>query len=101
MPPTSITAKAVSYDTVQIAWEALPCIEHNGNITGYIVNISLNGEVVTSISSLASITDITVPDLLPLQTYSISIAAFNDQGMGPISSPVYVTTPLTGMEGKK
>ena len=94
MPPPDVTAKAVSYDTVQISWGELPCIEHNGLITGYVISISLDGEVVHSISSVGTIT--TVPGLLPLQTYSISIAALNEEGAGPRSSPVFVKTPMTG-----
>ena len=93
-----MTAKAVSYDIVQIGWGELPCIERNGLITGYVVNVSLDGEVVHSISNLANSFVTTVPSLLPLQTYSVGVAALNDQGTGPQSSPVYVTTPLTGMQ---
>ena len=96
VPPPDLITKAVSYDTVQIVWGEIPCIKRNGLITGYVINVSLDGEVVTSISSVGSSTNTTVSSLLPLRTYSVSVAALSDQGTGPLSSPVLVTTPLTG-----
>ena len=96
-PPPDVTAKAVSYDTIQVAWGELPCVEHNGLITGYVVQVSLDGEVVSTTDSVGSSTATTLTSLLPLRTYSVSVAAATEQGIGPHSSPVAVTTPLTSM----
>ena len=91
-----MSAEAVSYDKIQVAWSDLPCLEHNGLITGYVIQVSLDGEIVSATSVGISATA-TLTGLLPLRTYAVSVAAVNAQGTGPHSYPVHLTTPLTSM----
>lgn len=95
-----MTAKAVSYDKVQVAWGELPCLERNGFITGYVVEVSLDDELVNSVDIVDSSMTATLTGLLPLRTYYVHVAAVTDQGTGPHSTNLAVTTPLTSKYNK-
>ena len=95
--PPNVNAEAVGYDKIKVAWGELPCVEHNGLITGYVIKASLNEEIVNTISVGNSTTG-TLTGLLPLRMYTVSVAAVNSLGTGPYSDPVVLTTPLTSMQ---
>ena len=94
--PENVTAEAIRFDMITVNWRQVPCLERNGEITGYVVRASIDGEVVAS-TGVGSANTATLTGLSPLQTYSLSVAAVNSEGTGALSSPIIVTTPLTSM----
>ena len=101
--PENVTAEAIAFDTVKVAWGEVSCLERGGEITGYEVRASIHGGVVGSssvdVSTSVGVTHTaTLTGLSPYQTYAISIAAVNDQGTGPHDTMVIVKTPLTSMQ---
>ena len=91
-----MTAEVIRFDMIVVNWGPVPCLERNGEITGYVVRASIDGEVVAS-TSVGNANLATLTGLSPLQTYALSIAAVNSEGTGTLSSPIIVTTPLTSM----
>ena len=83
--PTSLRVSGVNASSITVQWDTVPCIEQNGDITGYSVqyideslfsqNYSVSGE---------SMTEATIPRLPTI--YSIEVAAVNDAGTGVFSS---------------
>ena len=72
-------------------WETVPCPHQGGPITGYRLHYSNNG----SDSYTVNITgeqnkQFKLTGLTPSTSYSVQVAAVNDKGAGPYS------TPLTG-----
>ena len=94
--PESVTGEAISFDVIVVTWGQIPCLERNGEITGYVVRASNDGEVAAS-TSVGVANAATLTGLSPLQTYALSVAAVNSEGTGMHSSPVFVTTPLTSI----
>ena len=94
-PPVDVRAVATSHDIVRVNWGSVPCQQRNGPITGFVVNITFDGEqpktVTTGLTSSANVTG-----LSPLRTYAISVAAISEQGSGPHSEPQLVQTLPTG-----
>ena len=78
----------VNASSITVQWDTVPCIEQNGDITGYSVqyiNESLFSQNYMYISvSGESMTEATIPRLPTI--YSIEVAAVNDAGTGVFSS---------------
>ena len=92
-PPTSVSATSTS-TTITIQWEAVPCIHHNGDITGYSVQYAVveNGNTWTMSVSGSSITEATISSLMSSTTYFIQVAAVNSAGTGVYSDNCIVHT---------
>ena len=43
--PTNVSASAISSTALTVQWETVPCIEQNGDITGYTVRVLESGEM--------------------------------------------------------
>ena len=95
-PPTNVTAMATSPVSILVQWGRVPCINHNSNITGYIVRYSRGDGSTVSVS--VSGTDqsertYTATLLVPSTSYSIQVAAVTSTGVtGPFSTTVTETT---------
>ena len=85
---------------VRVAWGELSCLDRNGLITGYVVEVSLDDEIVNTVDIVDSSMTTTLTGLLPLRTYYVRVAAVTDQGIGPHSTELAVTTPLTSTHNK-
>ena len=59
----------------------MPCIHHNGNITGYAI-MYYTQDNNQPYNASSSGTMFTIPDLQPSTTYVISVAAVNSEGIG-------------------
>ena len=81
VPVTNSTA-------IIVQWEAVPCIEQNGDITGYIVRY---GSQTQSVSG-GSVTEITISNLTPSTTYNIQVAAVNNADTGDYSNIISIIT---------
>ena len=88
--PQEVTIVDTTSTKITIQWKELPCSDRNGDITGYTVRYSISGSNITLRNY--SDTAATLVDLIPFTNYSIEVAAVNDNGTGPFSTPVYMRT---------
>ena len=74
--------------SITLQWGEVPCIHQNGDITGYSVlyGVMESGSTETVTVSGASTTQTTISGLNPSTTYSIQVAAVNNQLIGAYSS---------------
>ena len=79
MPVESSTAISVQWGPVE------PCADQNGPITGYSVRC---GTETTGVTGNSSGGMTTISDLAPSTTYSIQVAAENNDLIGPYSTAV-------------
>ena len=82
---------------ITVYWEAVECIESNGEIIGYMVSFrKQNGAIVPS---EMNVTDrvFTATGLHPFTNYVFKVAAVNDVDVGPFTSPITITTDEEGM----
>ena len=86
--PNSVSVSEVTSSSITVQWEAVPCIEQNGNITGYIV---WYGSQTQSLSG-GSVTETTISDLTPSTTYNIEVAAVNNADTGDYSNSISIMT---------
>ena len=88
--PTSVSVSEVTSSNITVQWEEVPCIHHNGNITGYLVQYGVVDS--DSIQNMcASETSTTIYNLIESTTYTIKVAAANDVGIGVYSEPLMIT----------
>ena len=85
-PAIGITFSDTS-SSITVQWEMVPCIHHNGDITGYSVQYGVVGSGSTQTMSVSggSVTEATISSLMPSTTYSIQVAAVNSAGRGVYS----------------
>ena len=88
--PQEITILDTTSTEITLQWREVPCVERNGDIIGYTVRYSISGSIITLRNY--SDTVATLVELTPFSIYSIEVAAFNVNGTGPSSTPVYVRT---------
>ena len=69
----------------------MPCLERNGEITGYIAQAVRNGMVEGTASVGSDARQATLSGLSPSTSYTVQVAAVNGAGTGPYSG-VYVRT---------
>ena len=75
---------------VYLRWRAVPCVQQNGPITGYIVwyyatcgadrDVQQNKSVVRTSNIISGLT--------PKTEYAFQVAAVNVNGSGPLSKPI-------------
>lgn len=85
-------ANASSSTAISLRWGP-PLPEYrNGDIIGYVVNITNldNGNVQQLVTAMVS--NMTVSNLMPFTIYVVTISARTAIGMGPFSSVVSVQT---------
>ena len=90
--PNSVSVYAMSFTAIIVQWEAVPCIEQNGDITGYIVRVLVSGEM-ERVEDVGDVNEVTISDLTPSTTYSIQVAAVNSEDTGPYSDLIIIDTP--------
>ena len=83
----------MSSTAITVQWETVPCIEQNGDITGYKVRVLESGEMERVEDVGGDVTQVTISDLTPSTTYSIQVAAVNSEGTGPYSDLITINTP--------
>ena len=86
--PTNVDVSVINSTAITVQWEMIPCIEQNGDITGYIVRY---GSQTQSVSG-GSVTETTISNLTPSTFYNVRVAAMNDADTGPFSSNVFIIT---------
>ena len=86
--PTNVSVSVINSTAITAQWEMIPCIEQNGDITGYIVWYESQTQSVSG----GSVTETTIPNLTPSTTYNVRVAAVNDADTGVFSSNVFIIT---------
>ena len=82
-PPSSVNVSVESSTAISVQWGPVePCADQNGPITGYSVRYGTE----TIGNSSGGMT--TISDLTPSTTYSIQVAAENNDLIGPYSTAV-------------
>ena len=87
--PTSVITSSDSSSSITVQWEMIPCIHHNGDITGYSVQYGIQGQSTDTMSAPGDSSGGTY-DITGLQsstTYSIRVAGVNSDGTGVYSNP--------------
>ena len=90
--PTNVSVSVVSSTALSVQWGAVPCIEQNGDITGYKVHVLESGEM-ERVEDVGDVNNVTISELTPSTTYSIQVAAVNSEGTGPYSDLIIIDTP--------
>ena len=84
----------MSSTAITVQWEAVSCIEQNGDITGYTVRVLVSGEMERVEDVVGdNVNEVTISDLTPSTTYSIQVAALTSEGTGPYSDLIIIDTP--------
>ena len=91
--PTNVSVYAMSSTALNVLWGPVPCIEQNGDITGYTVRVLVGGEMERVEDVVGDVNNVTISDLTPSTTYSIQVAAVNSEGTGPYSDLIIIETP--------
>ena len=89
--PDGISEVSVTANSITVQWGEVPCIDRNGEITGYTVEVTLSGMVVATENVDGSAREGTVTGLTPATAYTVTVAAFNSVGTGPFSG-ITITT---------
>ena len=87
--PTNVDVSEVTSSSITVQWGAVPCIDHNGDITGYSVQY---GSETMSVSGDSSGGMYVISNLEPSAFYSIQVAAMNDDLIGPYSTALDQST---------
>ena len=89
-PPSSVSVSVESSTAISVQWGPVePCANQNGPITGYSVRY---GTETMSVAGTSSGGMTTISDLTPSTTYSIQVAAENNDLIGPYSTAMNQST---------
>ena len=90
--PDGVSEGPVTVNSITVQWGEVPCIDRNGEITGYTVEVTLSGMVVaTENVNDGSARRVTASGLTPATEYTVTVAAVNSVGTGPFSG-ITITT---------
>ena len=79
--PVIINSTAIS-----LSWGEVNCTERNGAITGYSVQYSIVGGIQsTTVYVTGNVTSTVIDGLTEFTVYIVSVAAINNNGIGPYS----------------
>lgn len=94
-PAQDVNVSVVSFEEVVISWEAPNEADHNGVITGYLVNVTVvsTGQSFTRTSTNTSLI---LNGLQPFTSYVCRVAARTQVGLGPFSTLISFLTDETG-----
>ena len=90
--PDGVREGPVTANSITVQWGEVPCLDRNGEITGYTVEVTLSGMVVRTENVDGSSRVGTVSGLNPSTAYTVTVAAVNSVGTGPFSVSISITT---------
>ena len=74
--------------SLMVSWQQPPAIDHNGPITGHVIQYTRVGLNDTMNETVTSGTTHTISGLVAYVDYSVTVAAMTVNGTGPFSNPV-------------
>ena len=96
-PPRDVMVESHNPASLNVSWLPPPEVDHNGLITGYMINYTSNGtDDMMSVSVTSGTTHILV-GLLGSTQYFITVAALNANGSGTFSN---LTEGISGEPGE-
>ena len=94
-PPGRVTVIVVNSTTLMASFNPPPIIDHNGQLTGYVIRYTRVGSSNTKhVTSKYTRTTISLSQLDEFANYSVTVAAVNVNGTGPFSDPVVQATGI-------
>ena len=91
--PGGVSEGPVTANSITVQWGEVPCMDRNGVITGYTVEVTLSGMIVaTENVNDGSARRGTVSGLTPATEYTVTVAAVNSADYGPFSGGITITT---------
>ena len=88
--PQTLNSTSIGSRLISIVWGRVPCPHQRGPITGYRLRYT-NGTSIVNTSGEESRQHV-LTELAPFTNYSVQVAAVNDGGTGPYSTPLTVET---------
>ena len=79
---------SVNPASLMVSWQPPPLVDHNGPITGYVIQYTRVGSSDMMSVNVNSGTTYTISGLPVLTEYSVRVAAVNVDGTGPFSNPM-------------
>ena len=92
--PVGLTNTLVESRSLSVVWGIVPCPHQRGPITGYRLRYS-NGTSIVNTTGEGS-RQYVLTGLTPFTNYSVQVAAVNDGGTGPYSTPFTTETLQDG-----
>ena len=89
--PQNLTKTSAESRSISLMWGKVPCKHQRGPITGYRLRYS-NGTSIANYTSGEGSRHHVLTGLTPFTNYSVQVAAVNDGGTGPYSTPLTVET---------
>ena len=88
--PQSVMITSVNPASLMVSWQPPPPIDHNGPITGYVIQYTRVGssDMMSVNVNSDTATQYTISELVALVNYSVTLAAVNINGTGPFGNPV-------------
>ena len=74
--------------SLMVKFQQPPLIDHNGPITGHVIQYTRVGSQIVTSETVTSETTHTISGLLAYVDYSVTVAAVNINGTGRFSNPV-------------
>ena len=97
-PPQMVMVASVDPASLNVSWQPPPPIDHNGPLTGYVIQYTMDG---SSNAMTVNVTDETTRDIIlrlaAFVRYSVMVAAVNSAGPGIFSDDM---TVRSGEDGK-
>ena len=73
-------------NSITLQWGEVACLERNGDITGYTVTAANSDGVVKGTARVnVDARQATISELTPSTQYTVSVAAVNGAGTGPVT----------------
>ena len=84
--PSLVILSEITNSSITLQWDMVPCLEQNGDITGY--RVQYNDSLYIFGDDLGA----TIIGLTPSTIYYVQVAAMNSAGIGVYSDPIYLVT---------
>ena len=85
--PTSVRVTTVTASSISVQWGEVPCVDRNGEITGYTARALRSGVVERTANATGGASkEVTIFGLSSSTRYIVEVAAVNDAGTGPYTS---------------
>ena len=97
-PPQSVMVTGVPRASLNVSWQPPPPIDHNGAITGYMIQYTRDDGSSDPMTMTVSngIRQVTIPSLTAFVDYSVTVAAVNSAGTGRFSDAMVVRSGQDG-----
>ena len=94
--PGGLNITSVDRRSLSVVWGTVPCSHQRGPITGYRLRYSASiGASIVNTTGEGNRQHV-LTGLTPFTNYSVQVAAVNDGGTGPYSTPLTVETLQDG-----